>query len=611
MISKLIIPLLLSAFVIASGFGSAYVTSIRAPAVLQNQNTGALTTFTLNLTAGNGNVTVTGPAQVAQDTLQSAQQAVSFASSYLGKNESHYNFAFTISDNESNVSGPSGGVAFTLLTISAFEGRQLPDNFTVSGVIEQNGSVGAIGGMYDKVGAAKRSGLKYVILPYVPNDSEQYFIYYISQQVYGIPIVEAQNISQELQYVFNGRKVIPIVLNASQHENVNSLMNAQINCTECNLSAFGELSSGIISAGNATAKTIQGNFSTLKQEWLNNLKQDGAIAAKGYFYTSADLAFLQYIDEFVVANIKNLTVANATESINSVNAYCSSLVIPQMNSGNYEFIIGGNLRALWANQTLGIAAQLLNQTESTDGIIESYSYIAQAYGWCQGAGQLYQIATTINGTDVSISENSLKSAAAYEINKAKMFGNADSLYLNASLSSYNSGDYATSLYSAVYADVFDNQSLGRNMTTAQLLNQTLQNMNKTNIGNWPSEFGASAEFYINQANSETNISQKNSSVFEAYVFSELALGLQAANSQIKGAFAYPSLTGATQLNSLSNAVNRVSYEIKLLGSLLVAVVILLIVIFIVLAIVLYEIRMHRYGKTLANRQRRTMRRGRR
>ena len=148
---------------------SAYVTQIHAIAVLQGEDKGMITPAYLNLTAGNGAIKFVGNTTVNQSTLQSAQTAVGYATSYLGVNALNYNFTYTLDTNGSSASGPSGGLAVTLLAIAALQHKQLAQNFAVTGTISSNGAVGLIGGAYDKIGAAKADGIRYVMVPSASN----------------------------------------------------------------------------------------------------------------------------------------------------------------------------------------------------------------------------------------------------------------------------------------------------------------------------------------------------------------------------------------------------------------------------------------------------------
>ena len=160
---KPIIALLSLCIIIAAA--GAYTTQMYIPAVLTNQNKGNLTLVVLNLTQGNGSLQISGPLNVSSDTIQSAQTAAMYAASMQGMNFSHFNFSYTIEDRNNSVSGPSGGLAFTLLAVAALQHRQLPSTFTATGTISPGGYVGLIGGAYDKSGAAKGDGLKFILVP--------------------------------------------------------------------------------------------------------------------------------------------------------------------------------------------------------------------------------------------------------------------------------------------------------------------------------------------------------------------------------------------------------------------------------------------------------------
>jgi hypothetical protein len=63
------------------------------------------------------------------------------------------------------VDGPSAGALMTLLAISAIEKKPLREDVTLTGTIDQDGNVGAIGGIPDKAQAAKDAGKTLILLP--------------------------------------------------------------------------------------------------------------------------------------------------------------------------------------------------------------------------------------------------------------------------------------------------------------------------------------------------------------------------------------------------------------------------------------------------------------
>jgi predicted S18 family serine protease len=85
------------------------------------------------------------------------------------------------------VDGPSAGALMTLLAISAIEKKPLREDVTLTGTIDENGDVGAIGGIAEKARAAKASGKALFLLPRANANLLQYTQQ--TRQYYGFTIV--------------------------------------------------------------------------------------------------------------------------------------------------------------------------------------------------------------------------------------------------------------------------------------------------------------------------------------------------------------------------------------------------------------------------------------
>ena len=563
----------------------AYTTSMFAPAVLENQNMGILTGISLNVTPGNGNVFVRGPTVVGQSTLQSAQQAVAYATSYLNVKESQYNFNYSFT-NSSNVSGPSGGLALTLLAISGIEHKPLARNFTVTGTIGSDGSVGPVGGVYDKISAAENGSMHYVLVPYSPNHSLESLTYYVAQQSFKIPVVLVSNVSQALQYAFGSSKVTPYTLNLTTNYHASSLPTYAPSCTSCNSSAFSQLVNSTFSHEQIIIGNMSSSFSAQKQSLLNNLQQYGTIAGKGYLYTAADLAFLDSINAYTLENSQNLTLNSTQNLIDNASFYCSSLLPPQMTNTNYEYVAGGELRQLWANITIQSAQKVLNSSQTTDDYIQAVFTLAPAVAWCNGAASMYSIAYSLGGNSVIVSP-AIKHKAAALMTNASKFGNG--LYYQSAQQAYGSGDYATAFYAATYADVFGQPAPAA--ASAELLNMTTANLANATAGTWPSQFAAQSVFYSNEASFATNASQTKGYLMQAYTTSLLAKSLSNANYELKSTFTVLNVTPNTPSPVLSpqlvNELNSIESSVMQIHAvLLVESVLLLVVLMTLIALVL-------------------------
>ncbi|MGC8568373.1 MAG: S16 family serine protease [Candidatus Micrarchaeia archaeon] len=548
--------------------GSSY---IYAPAVLTQAEKGTLTTFYLNVTNGTGIVTINGPSSVGSSTFDSAKEGVSYACSYLGLNESNYNFYYTISDKNVSVSGPSGGLAFTLDAISALSHVPLLHNFTLTGTIGYNGTVGEIGGVYDKIMAAKTHNLSFVLVPYVENGSFENLLYYISQQVFNIPLVEVSNVSQALKFATGREAPYPLKYNNYFDYHTSKLPYSNLSCINCNQSLFENLTQFTFNFTNSTIQSIPSIFSGAKSSFEKEMAEYAEINQKGYSYTAADFAYLTFIQAFVLSHSLNASSAEAQDIISNVSSYCSSITPPQLTNSNYEYVIGGELRQEFGNITISNAQQILNQSETSDGIFESIYTAGEAYGWCLAAEKMYNIASSIGGTPV-VSSPSLGNYASSLINNASIFGS--NIYLQSAEYFYSKGNYPAALYSAIYANIFG-RPLISNYNNSQLLNVEKELLSEQQYGIWPNQFARSAEFYIN----EYNITGNSSYLVSAYSLALLASKLSSANKLINSSFIeQPSIyaNNSQELNTISNQIEQI-YSILLL---------MLIVMFAMLAILL-------------------------
>lgn len=516
-----------SVLLFAIGYSNAYATQIHAPAVLSSNGSGVLTMIRLNLTRGTGVVKIVGPSSVGEDTQQSASIAAAYAANYTHDAFNEYNFTYSIGNSSSNVSGPSAGLAFTLLAIAALKGQQLFSNFTVTGTISSNGAVGPVGGVYDKIGAAAHDGMLYAMVPTVPTDTPEYLAYYMIQQKSGIPVIEVSNVSQALPYAMSNSVGItkPIVFNESRDYYVSGLPDANATCT-CNESYFTTLINYTLGFTSSWINSISGNLGDARAALANNNNIYRNISSKGYHYTAADLAFVQFPEEYVLTHANNLTEFDVQSTLTNVSIYCSSLTAPPLTNLNYEYVIGGQLRQEWSGINLQESQTLLNISEDTDDYVSVLYSIASSYAWCSTAGEMYNIASSIGGNPVGYSV-STEDDAVSALNTAKQLGS--NLYISAATDAYNNSQYGPALYGAAYADALYSTSL-QNYTAAQLSQMLVAD--DANITNsiWATEFANSAEFSLYEANAHGGNTAAN--LTSVYDTSLLSIGLAKANKEI-------------------------------------------------------------------------------
>jgi len=155
--------------------------SLDAPAVMQRQvteqdgpflrerteQTGTLMNVTVEIEPGRGRVLVNTTPLMGTTFQDAANTAAYVAQAKTGQNLSTSDVIVSIvAENEvPAVDGGSAGALMTMLMISAIEGTHPRDDVILTGTIDLNGNVGAIGGVVDKVTAAKERGKTLFLLP--------------------------------------------------------------------------------------------------------------------------------------------------------------------------------------------------------------------------------------------------------------------------------------------------------------------------------------------------------------------------------------------------------------------------------------------------------------
>lgn len=165
----------------ASPPGMSGTASMIAPAVslsVQRIRNGPFIEQVLVLNGSAMNISVTaqpGRGRVLVETKplmgiifqDAANTAVSVAQNRTGYDLSGTDIFFSIeADKEvSAVDGSSAGSLMTLLTIAALGHRTIDPAVTLTGTIDEDGHVGAIGGVMEKATAAKEHGITHFLLP--------------------------------------------------------------------------------------------------------------------------------------------------------------------------------------------------------------------------------------------------------------------------------------------------------------------------------------------------------------------------------------------------------------------------------------------------------------
>ncbi len=180
--------------------------------------------ITVDIKDGTGLVLVNTVVPTGVDFQTSSKTAVFVAQQYTKTNLSGKDIIFSISSENENelqaVDGPSAGMAMTVLLVKELERKPISESVLLTGTIQEDGSMGPVGGIAEKADVAGKSGAKFFIVPkgqaitYVQEcqekkegpilyrncTSEAKDLSLILEEKYGMKVVEAMDLSSVLKY---------------------------------------------------------------------------------------------------------------------------------------------------------------------------------------------------------------------------------------------------------------------------------------------------------------------------------------------------------------------------------------------------------------------------
>lgn len=171
-------------------------SSARVLAVRGDTMKGVVSHVFAEIRPGRGRVLINTNPFVEPDTQQSAETAVNVAQNRTGTALGDRDVIITFGNESNLVGGPSAGGAMTAVLMSALTGMPVNSSVAMTGTIEADGSIGFVGGVFEKAEAAADDGVKIFLVPkgeeiltYYEQHVEEREIapgFYI-QQVYYVP----------------------------------------------------------------------------------------------------------------------------------------------------------------------------------------------------------------------------------------------------------------------------------------------------------------------------------------------------------------------------------------------------------------------------------------
>jgi uncharacterized protein len=213
---NLVVVFVLIAFVLGYGLGGGYLERekeiiepvvvkevelveganqviIKTPAVDKEGN-GVITELIVTAMPGNGKTLVDIDSLLFwTDTQNSIRMAKLVASEHLGAEIANFDVIYDLKAEATLIGGPSAGAALAVATVAALEGKKVREDVMITGSINHDGSIGPVGGIYDK---AKAAGENDAILFLVPLLQGNEIVYDNIEHCQKFGVAEVCNVEQ-------------------------------------------------------------------------------------------------------------------------------------------------------------------------------------------------------------------------------------------------------------------------------------------------------------------------------------------------------------------------------------------------------------------------------
>ncbi|HLC92364.1 MAG TPA: S16 family serine protease [archaeon] len=320
---KLLFPLIFTLILLFSAFAFA-VTENGAMKIyaVTTDGEGLVATLHLEIEPGNGTIWSAVTPLVGTSTQNAERNAVKVAKKFY-PNTGLHDYKYTIDSSASVVDGPSAGAAMTLLTVSMLLERPVPDYVSITGTIREDGSVGPVGGVFEKAREASKTGTKLFLIPKgeavqtvkLPEGVKSVNLIDYAPKTWGLKVAEAGTIDEALKLA--NSRIEDINAAASQGpDGVPDFVPQKIQI-EPELSTFKAVITNYINeTKQATGEARNALSSTLLEdpaithsllEVLNSaegtIDKAEILNEQNYLYSAANFAFLARVDATVVKEV--------------------------------------------------------------------------------------------------------------------------------------------------------------------------------------------------------------------------------------------------------------------------------------------------------------------
>ncbi len=366
---KRAVVLILAVFLIVPSFASAGSARITLVAI-SGDGEGILSNLEVEVVPGRGRILLTAEPLTGVNTQNSERVAAEIASKITKTSLEDKDVIFAIHSGATIVDGPSAGAAMTVATISAITGNAFRNDTVLTGTIEEDGTIGQVGGILKKAKAVTDAGAKQFLIPKGQRVQNEYVkktespapgIYVETLQPVSIDVVDYAKSKWDMNVREIGsiNDVVSIMFAKDVMGAITELALPEINGTAAlelpNQTASKEEEKVKYVAQQEIKRALAAVSESNSSEGRKLLMDGQELFGKGYFYSAANSAFLGAV---ISKSQNGSSAAELKRGLEGMLAKARSRLVAENSTDVYYSdesiysIASAQQRYLWAESAL-------------------------------------------------------------------------------------------------------------------------------------------------------------------------------------------------------------------------------------------------------------------
>ncbi|MDO8647769.1 MAG: S16 family serine protease [Candidatus Diapherotrites archaeon] len=332
-------------------------------------------------------------------TTQNAELvAVRLAKNYSPEVD-NFDYLFEIKSQASVVEGPSAGSAMALLTVASLQNKAIPAQVGMTGTISEDGTIGPVGGVFEKSQEAAKIGIKLFMIPKgeakqtvkLPSGVQNISLPDYALKEWGMKVIEVDKLDTALKLAFSDISKIDVNKTLQQPQLVfvpkpigqaSSLAPLQ----RQNSKFLSETKDLINSARNSLSTTLINDTSVINSllsqlgDTEDALKEAQTLNDANYLYSSANYTFLARVNALTIKDIaENPSILSDNSTVLKVKVQNLQEKVKALEeeidkgipTNDFEWYAAAQQRLTWARINLEQLAQpetiiVINGVQQTD-----------------------------------------------------------------------------------------------------------------------------------------------------------------------------------------------------------------------------------------------------